>query len=48
MRCASRSVNPRQSIQGGTNYPDLVAAWPELPEALKAGILAMIRAAARS
>ena len=31
--------------------PDLaavVAAWPELPEAIKAGILAMVRAASGS
>jgi hypothetical protein len=29
-------------------YPDpaaVVAAWPELPEAIKAGILAMVKAA---
>jgi hypothetical protein len=33
------------------NDPDLavvVAAWPELPEAIKAGILAMVKAAAGS
>jgi len=31
-------------------YPDLAAvveAWPDLPEALKAGILAMVRTASR-
>jgi hypothetical protein len=31
-----------------SNLPDLaaiVAAWPELPEAIKAGILAMVKAA---
>ena len=31
-------------------YPDLaavVAAWPELPEAIRAGIVAMVKAAAK-
>jgi hypothetical protein len=34
--------------QNGPDYPDLAEvaqAWPSLPEAIKAGILAMIRAA---
>jgi len=34
----------------GTEFPPdlvaIVAAWPELPEAIKAGILAMVKAAA--
>ena len=35
----------------GSDDPDLaavVAAWPELPEAIKAGILAMVKAASGS
>jgi hypothetical protein len=37
--------------QGGEITPDLaavVAAWPELPEALRAGIVAMVSAARRT
>jgi hypothetical protein len=29
------------------NLATVVAAWPELPEAIKAGILAMVQAAAK-
>jgi hypothetical protein len=41
-------LSPLQSI--GTRaheVDDLVAAWPDLPEAIKAGILAMVKAAAK-
>jgi hypothetical protein len=34
----------RESAEVDTDLAALVVAWPNLPEAIKAGILAMIRA----
>ena len=40
----------RFPLPGSPNLPpglaEIVAAWPELPEAIRAGILAMVKAAA--
>jgi hypothetical protein len=42
------AILPEERNTGATNAPDLdavVKAWPTLPAALKAGILAMVKAA---
>jgi hypothetical protein len=52
---ASVSVRPQTATQNATRDcvvpdPDLAAvvdAWPELPEAIKAGIMAMVKAASK-
>ena len=36
---------PIDNSQGDANLAALVAAWPDLPEALRAGIMAMVKAA---
>jgi len=44
----SGALGAREALQDGPQDPDLQAvvdAWPDLPEALKTGILAMVRAA---
>jgi hypothetical protein len=38
---------PPHCVVGATDLATVVAAWPELPEAIKAGILAMIKASRR-
>jgi hypothetical protein len=39
---------PNDTCQTDPDLAAVVAAWPELPEAIKAGILAMVKAAAGS
>ena len=36
---------PNDTCQTDPDLAAVVAAWPELPEAIKAGILAMVKAA---
>jgi len=48
LRQPSRAVAHLLPTDTCQNYPDLAAvvdAWPDLPEAIKAGILAMVKAA---
>ena len=35
-----------ESVQNDSDLTAVVSAWPTLPEAVKAGILAMVRASA--
>jgi len=46
-RCCDGGAT-RDCIVADPNLAAVVAAWPELPEAIKAGIVAMVKAAARS
>jgi hypothetical protein len=39
-----REVTHERTVNRG-NHPEAVAAWPELPGAIRAGILAMVKAA---
>ena len=39
---------PNDTCQTDPDLAAVVAAWPELPEAIKAGILAMVKAASGS
>jgi hypothetical protein len=42
----AESGAPTQAIPTlGTDLAEIVSAWPKLPEAIRAGILALIRAA---
>ena len=50
LRQPSRSVAhllPTDTCKTDPDLAAIVVAWPELPEALKAGILAMVKAAAK-
>ena len=38
---------PNDNCQEDTDLATIIAAWPALPEAVKAGILALVSAAAR-
>jgi hypothetical protein len=50
LRISTPAVGHHLATDTCQNDPDLAAvvdAWPKLPEALKAGIVAMVRAASR-
>jgi len=50
LRQSSRAIAHLLPTDTCQNYPDLAAvveAWPDLPEAIKAGIVVMVKAAAR-
>ncbi len=51
LRIATQPIGHQLSTDTCQNDPDLaavVAAWPDVPEAIKAGIVAMVKAASGS
>jgi hypothetical protein len=51
LRQSSRDVAhhlPTDTCQNDQDLGDVVAAWPDLPEAIQAGIMSMVKAASAS
>jgi hypothetical protein len=40
-------MHPLTGSSGAHTLADFVVAWPELPEAIRAGIVAMVKAASK-
>jgi len=46
--CAARSAKELETEEPYADLAQVIKAWPDLPEAIKAGILAMIKTASHS